>query len=1518
MQKGLLFHSLYAPDAGVYFQQVNCVLRGKLDLQAFKQAWQQSINRHSILRTSFFWEDLEEPVQVVNRDVSLPIELEDWSELADSEQQARLHDFLEADRRRGFELSRAPLLRLALMRLDEQRYRLVWSHHHLLLDGWSIPLLLKEVFTVYRGLCWKEPVQLTQARPYRDYITWLQRQPLEEAERYWREKLRGLKSPTTLALGRGREARVEGESEYREQRLNLSAAETAELSAVARRHQLTLNTVVQGAWALLLSRYSGERDVLFGTTVAGRPAELRGVEQMVGVFINTLPVRVQIDEKKRVSEWLQDLQAEAVEMRQYEYSPLIEVAKWSEMPRGTALFESLLVFDNYPVNSNGSAASSENGKSEVPTIEDASHYRRVNYPLMLTVAPREELKWWLSYEADIFDDETISRMLDHFRQLLRGITTDPQQAIRDLSLLTDSERQQLLVEFNDTAVEFPQDVCLHQLIEQQVENTPEQTAVVFEGEQISYRELNERANQLAHHLRSLGVKAESPVGILLERSVEMVVALLGVLKAGGAYVPLDPEYPAERLRFMLEDAQVAVLITQQRLAATLPSLTAQLLRIDEEAEMLAQYESSNPELLGGAENLAYIIYTSGSTGRPKGVPVTHRNLVNFLLSMQGEPGMTAADTLLAVTTLAFDIAGLELYLPLLSGGRVALASREKAVDGQELLALLRESKATVMQATPATWRLLLSVLAAAEVKEPLELKVLCGGEALPGSLARALQQTVKGAVYNLYGPTETTIWSATHVVNEKDAETPIVSLGRPIANTQLYLLDEALQPVPVGVTAELYLGGEGLARGYLGRPELTAEKFIPDPFGKKGGGRLYRTGDLARYLPDGNIEYLVRVDHQVKIRGYRIELGEVETALREQEGVRECVVVARQEDGSAARLVSYVVLEAGASLSVTALRQGLLRRLPEYMIPASFVQLEELPLTANGKLDRRALPDPDHQRPALETEQVGPSTAVEESLVRIWSEVLRVSEVGIHDNFFELGGHSLLATQVISRVRAAFNVEIPLRTFFEEPTIAGLASQIETALQNRLGIQRPPIRSVPRGEELPLSFAQQRLWFLDQMAPGNPVYNLPLAARLTGTLNLAALQQTVDEIIRRHESLRTTFSEEDGQPRQIISPAAAVPLPIVDLSFLPEEVREHEARRLAQQEVQRPFDLVGGPLLRAGLLKLGGQEHLVLLTMHHIVSDGWSMSVLLNEVAALYAAFSRGEESPLSELMIQYADYAVWQREYLREERLEKQLDYWRRNLVGAPPALELPTDRPYPKTPTHRGAKVLFTVPAEVGEKLKALGQQEDATLFIIVLAAFAVMNSRYSGQQDIVLGTHVVDRRRVEFEQLIGLFVNTLVLRLDVLGTMSFRQLVRQSREICLGAYANQDVPFDKLVEELHPERSLSHSPFFDALLVFQNIPQREATLPGLKAEALSAESRAARFHLTLYMNEIGDRLEGAFVYNTDLFDAPTIERMAEHLQNLLRASADEPDGQIGVLGLHSKQTEAQLIYSFNDHLE
>ena len=1180
IQQGLLFHSLYAPEAGVYVQQTHWVLRGELNLKAFEQAWQQSVNRHSVLRTSFFWEGFDKPLQVVRQSVKLRIAIEDWSELPASEQQSRLLDFLEADRRRGFELSRAPLLRLVLVRLDEQRYRLIWSNHHLLLDGWSIPLLLREVFILYQGLCRNEPAQLAPVRPYRDYIFWLQSQPLAEAEQFWRERLRGLRSPMTLALGRGAVSRAgergEGaEGEYREQWLRLSAAETAELSATARRHQLTLNTIAQGAWSILLSRYSGEEEVVFGTTLAGRPAELRGVEQMVGLFINTLPVRVRLNEREQVSEWLKGLQAEAAEMRQYEHSPLIEVAKWSEVPRGVPLFETVLAFENYPLD----ASLGEHIKQSTGLeVLDFKVHERGNHSLTAAVYPQQELALQIEYEQERFDDETIRRMLGHFRQLLRAIATDPQQRVCDLQLLTDSERQQLLVEFNGTSAEFPQDVCLHQLIEQQVARTPEQVAVVFEEEEISYRELNERANQLAHHLRLLGVGPEIRVGILLERSVAMVVALLGVLKAGGAYVPLDPEYPVERLRFMLEDAQVAVLITQQRLAATVLPHTAHLLRIDDEAEMLRQYESTNPELVGGAENLAYIIYTSGSTGQPKGALITHASLVNYVTVICREFGLTANDGFAQIASASFDVAVEEIFPALVSGARVVLC--REIPYAKDFLDVIARKKLTAFELPVAFWHEWVYELSQSEEQLPecVRLVVVGSEKNLPERFA-TWQRLVDGrtSLIHVYGLTETTVTSTTYKPSAANAAEDVkhsLPIGRPVPNTQIHILDAQMRLVPIGVAGELYIGGVGVARGYNNRADLTAERFLPDLFSSEVGARMYRTGDLARYLEDGEIEFIKRIDEQVKVRGYRIELGEVEAALREQAGVRECVVVARQEEGSAARLVGYVVLEAGASFSVTALRQGLLRRLPEYMIPASFVQLEQLPLTANGKVDRRALPDPDHQRPALETERVAPSTAVEETLVRIWGEVLGLSEVGIHDNFFELGGDSILSIQIVSRANQA-GLRLAPKHLFEYQTVAELALIAEqAAVTEKVAGRAKAEPAVGASREVALTPIQR--WFFAQNFAQPHHWNQSLLFEVRQRLSGAVLRQVVGWLVERHDGLRLRFVREGEKWQQRLSPgsseAGASAVSEIDLSGVARSAQREALERAAAQ-VQASLDL---------------------------------------------------------------------------------------------------------------------------------------------------------------------------------------------------------------------------------------------------------------------------------------------------------------------------------------------------------
>ncbi|HEY3582450.1 MAG TPA: amino acid adenylation domain-containing protein, partial [Pyrinomonadaceae bacterium] len=952
-----------------------------------------------------------------------------------------------------------------------------------------------------------------------------------------------------------------------------------------------------------------------------------------------------------------------------------------------------------------------------------------------------------------------------------------------------------------------------------------------------------------------------------------------------------------------------------------------------------------------SQDLAYLIYTSGSTGRPKGVAVTHGNLLNFILSMQREPGLTADDTLVAVTTFAFDIAGLEVYLPLSVGAKLVLADRETATDGHRLLACLRESEATAMQATPATWRLLLDALAAeagsagvspathdsawmwshagetpavltAAGGRPLRLKVLCGGEALPGSLAGELSRTMNGTVFNLYGPTETTIWSALHTVDKPDAERASVALGRPIANTQLYLLDEALRPVPIGVRGELYIGGDGVARGYWNRSELTAERFMPDPFSRRGSQRLYRTGDEGRYLPSGEIEYLGRSDQQVKLRGYRIELGEIEAALREHESVSNAAVAVRGE-----RLVAYVVpsgdladleeqISADRGLGVTAtvsaseLRAHLQQRLPDYMVPSYYVTLTALPQTPNGKLDRKALPEPDQAALVSTAVYEPPRTPTEEVLAAIVAEVLQLPRVGRQDDFFALGGHSLLAMQVVSRIREAFHIELPVRALFETPALAGLSAYLEQAQTTRKPTtQGPPFGVLPRDGVLPLSFAQQRLWFLDQLEPGSPLYNIPAAVRLTGHLNTAALEQTLNEVLKRHESLRTHFYEVNGRATQNIEPEIKLTLPVEDLRHLAPYDRDEELQRITRAEAQKPFDLSHAPLLRVRLLRLADEEHVVLLTVHHIVGDEWSMGVLVREMATLYAAYSQNQTSPLEDLPIQYVDYAAWQRELLQGELLANELDYWQRQLHQLP-VLDLPTDRPRPPVQTYHGARYLFPIAPKLSEAVNSLAQQQRATKFMTLLAAFQTLLHRYSTQDDIVIGTPIAGRNRLETENLIGVFVNTLVLRGDLSGDPDFNELLRRVRSTAFAAYAHDDVPFEKLVEQLQPERDLSRTPLFQVGFVLQNDPVQSLEVPGLKLDPLPVDTGTAKFDLLLAIVEEPDGLRGSVEYNTDLFEAATIERMAAHFENLLASIVADPTQRLSQLQLLSSEEKSQLL--------
>lgn len=1033
-QQGILFHTLYAPESGVYVVQSCYTFSKSLNIAAFVQAWQQVINQHPILRTSFYWKQHKEPFQVVHRNVQLPWQQYDWQEFSVSEQPKRLEAFLQADRQQGFDISQAPLMRLTLIQVAKETYHFIWSSHHLILDGWSGALVLQQVSQAYEALCNGQVVSLPHCCSYAEYIAWLQQQDLSQAEAFWHKMLQGFTAPTQLRVS----SSSNETTGYNEQSLKLSPATTAALQSLARQHKLTVNTLVQGAWAILLSRYSGEEDILFGATSAGRPPALVGSDSMVGLFINTLPVRVQVSGDELLNPWLQKLQTQQVEMQQYEYSPLVQVQGWSEVPRDLPLFESILVFENYPVDASLKEWATEMQIHEIRSVEST------NYPITLTVGVSTELTLQILSDGARFDTATITRMLGHLQTLLEGIVANPHQSISSLPLLTVAEIHQQLIEWNNTQTDYPKDKCIHQLFEEQVEKTPDAIAVVFEEQQLSYRKLNQRANQLAHYLRTLNIKPEVPVAICLERSLEMVIAILGILKAGGAYVPIDPTYPSERLAWILEDIQTPVLLTQNKLLSKLPQLTAKIVCFAQEEETISQESQINLVTEVTPQNLAYVMYTSGSTGIPKGVSVIHQGVVR-LVKETNYANLNAQEVFLQAAPISFDAATFEIWGCLLNGARLVLFPGDTAILLTELGKVLRQYQVSTLWLTASLFHLMVD-----ERLEDLKQvrQLLAGGDVLSvPHIQKFLRECQDCRLINGYGPTENTTFTCCYPITAHSHIESSVPIGRPIANTQIYVLDSHLQLVPVGVPGELYIGGDGLARHYYNRPDLTASKFLPNPYSKISGSYIYKTGDLVRYLEDGNLDFLGRIDQQVKIRGFRIELGEIEAVISQHPAVRQALVNVQEETNGDKRLVVYFVPEPESTATVSNLHCFLQNKLPEYMLPSAFVPLQTLPLTANGKVNRKLLPIFEQTYSELEKVYVEPRNTQEEKLTQIWAEVLSLKRVGIYDNFFELGGHSLLIMRLFVRIRQLFQVDLPIQMLFDAPTVATLAERLETARQ---------------------------------------------------------------------------------------------------------------------------------------------------------------------------------------------------------------------------------------------------------------------------------------------------------------------------------------------------------------------------------------------------------------------------------------------------------------------------------------
>ncbi|HWS56473.1 MAG TPA: amino acid adenylation domain-containing protein, partial [Pyrinomonadaceae bacterium] len=1466
-----------------------------------ERAFGEVVRRHEVLRTVFATLD-GGPVQLILPDCPLKLEVTDLSGLDDSRREAEATRLMKAEAEQPFDLTKGPLLRAGLLRLAADEHVLLLTMHHIASDAWSLGVLVREAASLYEAFAAGSPSPLAELpMQYADYAVWQRRhlsgERLERQLAYWRQQLAGLGPALELPGAKPRP----GPQTYRGGSVTFRVGREATegLRGAGRAQGATLFMVLLAGFKALLSRYTGREDVAVGTAVAGRGrAELEG---LIGFFVNTLVLRTDLAGDPTFSELVGRAREVCLGAYAHDEVPFERVVEELAPERNlsrTPLFQVMFTLQNAPAE--------ELVFSDVRVEVLGASVEAAKFDI--TLEAREEsdgLAFSITYNADIFGEQAARRMAEHYATLLAGAAADPSLPLSRLPLLTDAERRRLLVEFNDTAREYPRERTVHELFAEQARRTPEAVAVVCGEGRLSYRELDERSNRIAGRLRALGVGPETVVGICLGRSAELVSAALGVLKAGGAYLPLDPDYPAQRLGWMVADSDAAVVLTSGEEVERLREAElsgARVVNLDEAGAEVGARSAEAPGNVASAENLAYVIYTSGSTGRPKGVSVPHRGVVR-LVKGADYVSVGAEDVFLQLAPFTFDASTFEIWGCLLNGARLVVMPPEKPTL-EAIGQALRRQRVTTLWLTSGLFNQMVD-------ERPEDLagvrRMLAGGDVLSAPHARRFLRSAEGArLINGYGPTENTTFSCCCQRTKESEIGTSVPIGRPIANTQAYVLDARMEPVPVGVSGELYLGGDGLARGYLGRPALTAERFVPDPFGG-AGSRLYRTGDVCRWGEEGELEFVGRADAQVKVRGFRVEPGEVEAALRRHAGVREAAVVARGEAADRRRLVAYVIAREGAeAFAADELREHLRRVLPEHMIPSAFVSLEQLPLTPNGKVDRKALPEPEFEAAAG---HVAPRTPTEELLAGIWAEVLGVERVSVGDNFFELGGHSLLATRLASRVRELFKVELPLRALFEHPTVGELAGRVEEALRGGVADAPPPIGRVPRGGPLPLSFAQQRLWFIDQLEPGNVAYNLSVGARFRGNLDIAVMERTLSEIIRRHEALRTTFAVADDQLLQFIAPPEPLSLDVIDLQSAAEAEREAEVGRLADAEAQRPFDLARGPLLRAALLRVSPDEHVLLFTTHHIVSDGWSMQVLMREINALYAAYAEGRPSPLAEPPVQYADFAAWQREWLRGEALERHLAYWRRQLAGAPPRLQLPEDRPRPAVQTFRGESLESALPGELSGALRELCRRERATLFMALLAAFQILLQRYSGQDDIVVGTPIAGRNRSETENLIGFFVNSLALRCDLSGDPSFRELLGRVREVTLGAYAHQELPFEKVLEELQPERSPEHTPLFQVFVNMLNLELDEIELPGLVVERLVNPEAGAKFDLTLYVQERAGGVSFRLVYNSDVFAHERMAELLEQYGHLLRQVVSEPDGRISSLSLVTRGARAVL---------
>lgn len=1498
MQQGMLFHHLREPASAAYFQQLRVRLQGELDIAKLQQAWETIIARHCALRMRFLWTG-DQPRQQLQTAIVLPFTVVDYSHSPRHEHAALRQQFLQADSQQGFVLDSAPLMRVTILRWAEHEWEMVWSHHHLILDGWASGLVLAAVAQQYADLLQGKPVNLPAERPYTDFLQWLGKRDNLAAEDYWRHALRGFEQATSLPVlkrSTGAAAKVVAFESL------LAADDFAALSALAQRTGVTTVSAIMACWGLLLSRYADSRDVLFGVTTSGRPAELDGAEQMVGLFINTIPLRIKHGAEHCIANLLSEVHRHLAASREHEHSSLSRVAEWSELPSGQALFDTIVVYENYPLAVQGNQLGDAR-------ILDYHLQEESNYPLTLIVEPRHgSLHLRLLADTARIEAAAAQAMLDQYHFLLQQLAhANSEQPVRDLHLLTAQQRELQLQQWNDTACAYDTTATLASIFIKRAARTPDAIALIDALGSMSYASLQDRVSQVVHAINAQGLSAHSPVAVRLTRDREMLIALLAVVASGHHYVPIEPQLPAARVMAILDSLPVRCILTVSSLMESTQALAnvrqLQVVCVDQTTSLpvAALQNQARPQ------DPAYVIFTSGSTGKPKGVLVLHQKAINLIEWVNNTFSIGAQDKLLFVTSPAFDLSVYDIFGILAAGAVVRIASETEIADPERLLMIMETEGITFWDSAPAALWQLESLLPQASVSPRLRL-IFLSGDWIPLALPDRMKAAFPGVcVVALGGATEATIWSNYHIVGELQPDWVSVPYGRPIQNARYYILDADLQPLPVGLPGDLYIGGDCLAEGYVGQPELTAERFLPDPHAIPGaqGARMYKTGDRARFYPDGVMEFLGRLDNQVKIRGFRIELGEIEIAMARHAAIRDaiCIVHDHSDGGPASgksdkELLAYYVLHPEQTLGPEELRLHLQAQLPASMLPSHFLQLDSVPVSVNGKVDRKNLPLPERKGNAGGAQQTG-ADAVQDIIAAAWSEVLSVPGVHASDDFFALGGHSLRATAVMARLRAAFAVDLPLRLIFEYPTLQTLAAAVRELLSGHASVQAVALPALNRAEGLPLSRAQSRLWFLHQMEPASANYNVALAARLDGNVDQNAFQRAVGQVVARHEILNLRIQKlAHGAVLQNLPDGADLAIHVEDIST--QNLDETQINARLKQLASQPFDLENERPVRLSLLLNGDQQAYVLILIHHIATDGWAIALFAQELLQAYAAEASNTRA-FAEPALQYADFSHWWEQQVQEHYISKEMQYWKQQLAALP-RLNLPTDFPRPANSSHAGARISFGLDARLSDDLRRVARQHSATLFMLLLTAFHVVLRHRSGQDDIVVGSDIAGRDHPLAEKIQGFFVNQLVLRSNFADCHSFADMLGKVRQTSLQAYFNQYLPFDLLVQELNPPRDAGGMPLFQHKFVLQNAPLAQLDNKHFQIQTVDLHTDTAKYDLLLTVID-EPQLRATLEFSTELFSAATVASIQrEFIAVLGQVAADASISYISLASMLS----------------